>query len=125
MAPGARNKRRPFDIHGGARQPRADTTYTTGPADCNPESQEDDSVTKILKMVNEVNVVFTVTDKHGRYVKDLKKNDFKVIDDNRPAVEIRSFHNETDLPCRWGCWWTPVTRCVTVSSSSRSRQSSF
>jgi Ca-activated chloride channel homolog len=52
--------------------------------------------------VNEVNVVFTVTDKHGRYVKDLKKNDFKVLDDTRPADEIRSFHNETDLPLEVG-----------------------
>jgi Ca-activated chloride channel family protein len=58
----------------------------------------DDPATTIHRIVNEVNVVFTVTDKHGRYVKDLKKNDFKVIDDSRPAEEIRSFHNETDLP---------------------------
>jgi len=56
----------------------------------------------IFRTVNEVNVVFTVTDKHGRYVKDLKKNDFKVIDDTRPADEIRSFHNETDLPLQVG-----------------------
>jgi Ca-activated chloride channel family protein len=56
----------------------------------------------IFRTVNEVNVVFTVTDKHGRYVKDLKKNDFKVLDDTRPADEIRSFHNETDLPLEVG-----------------------
>src|SRR6266404_8172784 len=35
----------------------------------------------IHRTVNEVNVVFTVTDKHNRYIKDLSKNDFKVIDD--------------------------------------------
>jgi Ca-activated chloride channel family protein len=58
----------------------------------------DDPATTIHRTVNEVNVVFTVTDKHGRYVKDLKKNDFRVIDDSRPAEEVRSFHNETDLP---------------------------
>jgi len=52
--------------------------------------------------VNEVNVVFTVTDKHGRYVKDLKRGDFEVIDDSKPAQEIRSFHNETDLPLQVG-----------------------
>src|SRR5439155_9901665 len=56
----------------------------------------------IRRTVNEVNVVFTVTDKHGRYVKDLKKNHFTVVDDNRPAQEIRSFHNETDLPLQVG-----------------------
>jgi Ca-activated chloride channel family protein len=56
----------------------------------------------IFRTVNEVNVVFTVTDKHGRYVKDLKKSDFKVIDDTKPADEIRSFHNETELPLQVG-----------------------
>ena len=49
-----------------------------------------------------MNVVFTVTDRHGRYVKDMAKSDFSVIDDNRPADQIRSFHNETDLPLQVG-----------------------
>jgi Ca-activated chloride channel family protein len=62
----------------------------------------DDSLATIRKTVNEVNVVFTVTDKHGRYVKDLKKDDFKVIDDSKPAEEIRSFHSEADLPLQVG-----------------------
>jgi Ca-activated chloride channel family protein len=66
-----------------------------------PSAQEETAPT-IFRTVNEVNVVFTVTDKHGRYVKDLKKNDFKVLDDTRPADEIRSFHNETDLPLQVG-----------------------
>src|SRR5713226_2230493 len=64
--------------------------------------EEDNPVTKIIRVVNEVNVVFTVTDRHGRYVKDLKKNDFHVIDDSKPAEEIRSFHSETDLPLQVG-----------------------
>ena len=61
-------------------------------------SQDDDTITTIRRTVNEVNVVFTVTDKHGRYVKDLKKDDFRIVDDSKPALEIRSFHAETDLP---------------------------
>jgi VWFA-related protein len=61
-----------------------------------------ETTTTIRVPVNEVNVVFTVTDKHGRYVKDLKKTDFSVIDDSRPATEIRSFHSETDLPLQVG-----------------------
>jgi Ca-activated chloride channel homolog len=72
-------------------------------ADIAKGSAEDDEATStIRKTVNEVNVVFTVTDKHGRYVKDLNKNDFAVVDDSRPATEIRSFHNETDLPLQVG-----------------------
>ena len=49
-----------------------------------------------------MNVVFTVTDKHGRYVKNLAKSDFSVLDDSKPAEQIRSFHNETDLPLQVG-----------------------
>src|SRR5208282_4625520 len=61
-----------------------------------PKSDSDESVTTIVHVVNEVRVVFTVTDRHGRYIKDLKSNDFKVIDDQKPA-ELRSFRSETDL----------------------------
>lgn len=63
---------------------------------------DDESLTTIRHTVNEVNVVFTVTDKHGRYVKDLKKENFKVVDDNKPAPDIRSFHAETNLPLEVG-----------------------
>src|SRR5271165_2471749 len=62
----------------------------------------DDEVTVIRKRVNEVNVVFTVTDKRGHFVKDLTKDDFRVYDDNKPAESIRSFNRETDLPLRVG-----------------------
>jgi len=51
---------------------------------------------------NEVNVVITVTDKHGKRVTDLKQADFQVVDDNKPAAEIRSFHAETNLPLQVG-----------------------
>jgi len=65
-------------------------------------SPQDDNAPTIVKRVNEVNVVFTVTDKHGRYVRDLKKNDFRIVDDAKPALEIRSFRAETDLPLEAG-----------------------
>src|ERR1022692_3170420 len=66
-----------------------------------PPDNSDDSVTTLRKTVNEVRVVFTVTDRHGRYIKDLQKSDFKVIDDQKPA-ELRSFRSETDLPLQVG-----------------------
>jgi VWFA-related protein len=56
----------------------------------------------IRKRVDEVNVVFTVTDKHGHFVKNLTKQDFRVIDDNKPAASIISFSSETNLPLRVG-----------------------
>ncbi len=65
-----------------------------------PDSDSDDAIT-IIHTVNEVRVVFTVTDRHGRYIKDLKREDFRVIDDQKPA-ELRSFRSETDLPLQVG-----------------------
>jgi VWFA-related protein len=62
----------------------------------------DDAVTTIRATTNEVNVVFTVTDKHGRRITDLKQADFRVLDDNKPPQEIRSFHAETNLPLQVG-----------------------
>jgi len=76
-------------------------TKSAKPAEPAPP-QDDDTVSTIRTRVNEVNVVFTVTDKHGHYVKDLKKDDFKIIDDNRPAEQIRSFRSEADLPLMAG-----------------------
>lgn len=58
--------------------------------------------TTIKRNVNEVPVVFTVTDKHNHYVRDLSKKDFKVMDDGHPVVDIRSFRRETELPLRVG-----------------------
>jgi VWFA-related protein len=59
-------------------------------------------IPRIRVGTNEVNVVFTVTDKHGKRVTDLKQADFHFVDDNKPAVEIRSFHAETNLPLQVG-----------------------
>src|SRR5215472_4495605 len=52
--------------------------------------------------VEEVNVVFTVTDKHGKFVKDLKQREFKILDDNRAPKEVKHFESETNLPLRVG-----------------------
>ena len=82
--------------------PQSNTTSTPSPAPPQQAPPQDDTTTTIRRTVNEVNVVFTVTDKHGHYVKDLKRDDFQVVDDNKPAVEIRSFTRQTDLPLQVG-----------------------
>ena len=82
------------------RAPRR--TSTAPPEKTGAGGNPDDEVTVIRKRVNEVNVVFTVTDKRGHFVKDLTKDDFRVYDDNKPAESIRSFNRETDLPLRVG-----------------------
>jgi VWFA-related protein len=58
--------------------------------------------TRIRTIVNEVSVVFTVTDKHNHYIKDLTQRDFQVLDDDHPVEQIRSFHHETNLPLQVG-----------------------
>jgi VWFA-related protein len=84
--------------------PQAAATTPAVPAEksADPSAPGDDAVTKIRVFTNEVNVVFTVTDKHGRHVTDLKQADFRVIDDNKPPDELRSFHAETNLPLQVG-----------------------
>lgn len=62
----------------------------------------EDGITTIRKSVDEVNVIFTATDKKGRFKKHLKSSDLAVYDDGKPAAAVRSFRSETDLPLRVG-----------------------
>ena len=47
-------------------------------------------------------MIFTVTDKHGRFIKDLKAADITLLDDNKPPAKVEDFRSETDLPLRVG-----------------------
>ena len=82
--------------------PQAENALPKAQQDSTPANDDDSPNITIRKNVEEVNVVFTVTDKHGKFVKDLKQQDFKVVDDNRPADKIVSFSTETNLPLRVG-----------------------
>jgi Ca-activated chloride channel family protein len=53
----------------------------------------------IVAEVTRVNMLFTVTDKKGRFVTDLSKNDFEVFESKKPQ-HIMEFTSETDLPLR-------------------------
>jgi VWFA-related protein len=82
---------------------------TTAISDQNAQSENasatekaDESLLTLRAAVSEVHLVFTVTDKHGRYIRGLKQNDFKILDDRKPPKEILSFHSETDLPLQVG-----------------------
>ncbi len=70
------------------------------PAD--PPASGDGTIPKIVATTTEVNVVFTVTDKHGKRITDLKQSDFQILDDNKPPEIIRSFHAEANLPLQVG-----------------------
>src|SRR5437764_2336003 len=60
-----------------------------------------DEFTVITVDVTRVNLLFTVTDRKGRFVTDLAKEDFEVIETKKPQV-IQEFTAESDLPLRLG-----------------------
>ena len=66
------------------------------------DSTQPNSVITIQKRVNEVNVLFIAMDKHGKFVRDLSKDDFNFLDDHKPPQEIVKFSQQTDLPLRLG-----------------------
>jgi Ca-activated chloride channel homolog len=52
--------------------------------------------------VNEVNLIFTVTDRHGHFIQNLQQKDFALLDNQRAPAEIFSFSQQTNLPLRVG-----------------------
>src|SRR5580704_19684178 len=72
-----------------------------------------DSETSIKVDVTRVNVLFTVTDKKGRFITDLGKEDFLVTENKKPQI-IQEFAAETDLPLR-------IAILIDTSNSIRDR----
>jgi Ca-activated chloride channel family protein len=66
------------------------------PAQTTPEAGDP---TRIVLDVTRVNLLFTVTDKKGRFITDLNKEDFEVIE-NKKQQTIQQFTAESDLPLR-------------------------
>jgi len=65
-------------------------------------------------IVNEVPLIFTVTDRHGHYIPNLNQNDFALLDDQKAPEKVDSFHQQINLPLRVGI-------VIDASSSIRSR----
>jgi Ca-activated chloride channel family protein len=62
----------------------------------------DVGVTTLKTSVNEVDLIFTVTDKHGHYIPNLKQSDFALLDDGKAPLKVNSFHQQINLPLRVG-----------------------
>src|SRR6267143_2012090 len=73
-----------------------------------------DSVLTIKKRVDEVDVLFIATDRHGKFVRNLNQGDFSILDDHKPPQSIVNFIRHTDLPLELGL-------LVDTSGSVRSR----
>jgi len=62
----------------------------------------DEPILTITKRVDEVNVLFIATDRHGKFVRNLNQADFSIFDDHKPVQSILNFRRETDLPIEMG-----------------------
>src|SRR5262249_11755722 len=71
------------------------------------------SDTPITLEVTRVNLLFTVTDKKGRFMTDLNKDDFEITE-NKRRQKILEFTAESDLPLR-------LAILVDTSNSIRTR----
>jgi len=103
-----------------AQQPASQPS--TAPAPAQPQGQSaptadqstDLNVAPIRIGVNEVNLIFTVTDKHGHYIPNLRQSDFALLDDQKAPAKVTGFHQQINLPLRVGI-------LIDTSSSIRSR----
>jgi VWFA-related protein len=59
-------------------------------------------------------LIFTVTDRHGRYIPNLRQSDFALLDDQKAPSRVNSFHQQINLPLRVGI-------LIDSSTSIRSR----
>jgi Ca-activated chloride channel homolog len=64
-----------------------------------PQAEED--LNRIVLDVARVNMLFTVSDKKGRFVTDLKPEEFLIVE-NKREQKILEFVAESDLPLRLG-----------------------
>ncbi len=63
---------------------------------------QNEPITTIQVQVNEVNLIFTVTDKKGRFITGLQRQNFGLLDDGRPPEAVLGFTQQTNLPLRVG-----------------------
>jgi VWFA-related protein len=66
------------------------------------EPAQDAEAPTIKVEANEVDLVFTVTDKKGHFVTGLNQNSFGLLDDGRPPEAVLHFYQQTNLPLRVG-----------------------
>jgi VWFA-related protein len=67
-----------------------------------PDQADQNHVSDINVFTREVDLIFTVTDKHGNFVTGLKQENFGLLDDGRPPERVRRFVQQTNLPLRVG-----------------------
>ena len=94
----------------GSGQLRAQSSYVSGAPSLSASNaaatgnvdEPQNALITLHARVNEVNVLFIATDKHGKFVRDLNQSDFSILDDHKPPQAILNFRKETDLPLHLG-----------------------
>ena len=108
--PAGAGSQAPSNAPGGQAPTGQTPTVTSG----QQGAADDEASTTFKVQVNEVNLIFAVTDKHGRFVTGLKQENFGLLDDGKPPISVVGFRQQTNLPLRVGVM-------VDTSSSIRSR----
>src|SRR5215472_5532947 len=85
-------------VSGRSQQPTSPPPPENAPQDQAAPQQNQQRITRV---VNLVDVLFTVLNRRNKLVPDLDKDNFKVSDNNVPQT-IRYFSKQTDLPLRIG-----------------------
>jgi len=62
----------------------------------------DEKTPTIITNVNEVPLIFTVTDGHGHYIPNLQQSDFALLDNQRAPEKVDRFRQQINLPLRVG-----------------------
>jgi VWFA-related protein len=97
-----------------APQPPAQAPLAQQAGPQSADSQTDVNAPTLKLGVNEVSLIFTVTDRHGHYNPNLQQSDFALLDDQKAPARVNSFHQQINLPLRVGI-------VVDASTSIRSR----
>jgi VWFA-related protein len=92
----------------------AHTPAAQQPAAQPAEPQGEMSIPTIPLNVNEVSLIFTVTDRHGHYIPNLQQSSFALLDDQKAPAKVTSFRQQINLPLRVGI-------VIDASTSIRSR----
>ena len=92
----------PAPASGPAASTAQSPTAPNPPTPAQADDQSDVNAPTIKLGVNEVNLIFTVTDKHGHYNPNLQQSDFALLDDQKAPTRVNSFHQQINLPLRVG-----------------------
>ena len=118
-APGQTPQTPPAPPQSAPSLPAAQTPASANsPAPAQPPQQatpgEEEGTYTLKTNVNEVNLTFTVTDHHGRFINNLQQQDFALLDNQRAPAQVYSFTQQTNQPLRVGL-------VVDASTSIRAR----